>query len=148
MRTKASLIACLVWSAAMYGFPANDYTYRLTNSLWTAVVAARWSTKRRRCREVVLTFFVKGYIVDPMQNGAFQSLRQLRCMTEHGPESFTEFERVWHCFGNGEAMCDGPVAVTHSILRWVSWRWQAPDLYCMGGMATPGPAAWTGKKVA
>ena len=53
-----------------------------------------------------------------METAANQSLRQLSRMAEQGPEAFTELERVWHCDTNGEAMCDGPVVVTRSILRW------------------------------
>ena len=55
VQTKASLIECLVGLAAMYGFLAGGYTVRLINALWTAVVAALWSTKRRSgFREIVL----------------------------------------------------------------------------------------------
>ena len=76
-------------------------------------------TKRRsRCREIVLTLLARGHLVDPIQNAAHQSLRQLRHMSEQRPEAFAELERVWHCYANGGVMCDGPVAVTHSILRW------------------------------
>ena len=79
LQTKASLIACLVGPAAMYGFSAGGFTPRLVSSLRTTVVAALWGTKRRsRCREIVLTLFVKGHLVDPLQNAAYQSLRQLR----------------------------------------------------------------------
>ena len=24
-------------------------------------------------------------------------------------------------------MCDGPVAMTHNMLHWMGWHWQAPD---------------------
>ena len=146
-QTKASLIACLVGPAAMYGFPAGGYTLRLINSLRTAVVAALWSTKRRsRCREIVLTLFAKGHLVDPLQNAAYQSLRQLRRMAEQRPEAFVELERVWHCHANGGAMCDGPVAVTHNILRWMGWHWQAPGLFAREGQPhlglLDGPESW------
>ena len=40
LKTKASLIACLVGLAAIYGFPAGGYTFRLINALRTVVVAA------------------------------------------------------------------------------------------------------------
>ena len=55
LQTIASLIACLVGPAAMYGLPAGGFTLRLVSSLRTAVVAALWGTKRRsQCREIVL----------------------------------------------------------------------------------------------
>ena len=86
-QTKASLIACLVGPTAMYGFPAGGCTPMPINSLRTAVVAALWGTKRRsRCHEIVLTLFAKGHLVDPLQNAAYQSLRQLRRIAEQGPE--------------------------------------------------------------
>ena len=89
----------------------------LVSSLRTAVVAALWGTKRRsRCREIVLTLFVKGHLVDPSQNASYQCLRQLRRMAEQRPETFAELERVWRCYANGDEICDGPVATVHR--RW------------------------------
>ena len=80
------------------------------------MVAALWDTKRRsRCRETVLTLFVKGHLVDPSQTASYQSLRQLRRMAERRPGTFSELERVWCCHENGGEMCDGPVATVHSI---------------------------------
>ena len=49
---------------------------------------------------------------------------------------------------NGEAMRSGPVAVTHSILRWMGWHWQAPSFVCKRGTGLPGPAGWVRKLVA
>ena len=87
-------------------------------------------TKRRsRCREIVLTLFAKGHHVGHMRNKAYQSLRQLRRMAEQRPETFTELQRVWHCCANGEAICDKPLTMTHRILRWMGWHWQAPGLF-------------------
>ena len=75
LQAKASLIACLVGPIAMYGFPAGGFASKLVNSLRTAVVTALWGTKRRsRCREIVLTLFVKGHLVDPLQNASYQCL--------------------------------------------------------------------------
>ena len=102
----------------MYGFLAGGFSLRLVSSLRTAVVAALWGTKRRsRCREIVLTLFVKGHFVDPSQNASYQCLRQLRRMAEQRPETFAELERVWRCYANGDEMCDGPVATVHSVLH-------------------------------
>ena len=83
----------------MYGFPAGGYTLRLINSrsgrqCWQLCGARR---SRSRCREIVLTLFAEGRLVDPMQNAAYQSLRQLGRMAEQKPEAFAELERVWHC---------------------------------------------------
>ena len=50
-------------------------------------------------------------------------------MAEQRPEVFAELERVWHCYADGEAMCDGPVAVTHNVLRWMGWHLQARGLF-------------------
>ena len=93
------------------------------------VVAALWGTKRRsRCRELVLTLFAKGHLVDPLQNAAYQSLMQLRRMAEQRPDAFVELKRVWRRCANGGKMCDGPVATAHSILQGMGWHWQAPSL--------------------
>ena len=121
LQKKASLIACLVGPAAMCGFSAGGFSLRLVNSLRTAVVAALWGTKRRsRCREIMLTLFLKGHLVDPPQNASYQSLRHLTRMAEQRPGTFAEMERVWRCHANGGEMCDGPAATVHSILQgWV-----------------------------
>ena len=53
-------------------------------------------------------------------------------MAERRPEALAELERVWRCYANGGKMCDGPVVVTHNILRWMRGHWQAP-----GGLVAP-----------
>ena len=87
--------------------------------------------------KIVLTLFAKRHLVYPSQNAAYQSLRQLRRMAEQRPDAFAEVERVWHSYATGEAMCDGPVAVTHNILRWVGWHWQALGLFACEGLGLP-----------
>ena len=107
----------------MYGFSAGDCTPGLVSSLRTAVVAALWGTKRRsRCREIVLTLFVKGHLFDPLQNAACQSLRHLRRMAERRPEAFAEPEGVWSCCANGGEMSDGPVVTMQGILQVMGWH--------------------------
>ena len=102
----------------MYGFPAGGCTLRLTSSLGTAVA--------------------KGHFVDPILNAAYRSLRQLRRMAEQRQEAFAGLERVSHCYAKGEAMCDGPVAVTHRILRRMGWHWQAPSRFAWEGQPSLG----------
>ena len=63
-------------------------------------------------------------------------------MAEQRPEAFDELEGVWHCHANGEAMCDGPVAVTHSILRWMGWP---HGVFAREGQLSPW-ACWMGRK--
>ena len=118
MQTKASLIACLVGLGAMSGFPGGGCTLRLTTSLGTAVA--------------------KGHFVDPTLNAANRSLRQLRRMVEQRQEAFSELERVQHCYAKGEAVCDGPVAVIHRILRRMGWHWQAPSRFAWEGRPSLG----------
>ena len=124
LQTEASLMASLVGTAAVYGFSAGDFTPRRVSSLQTTVVAALWGTKRRsRCREIVLTLFVKGHFVDPLQNAACQRLRQLRRMAEQRPEAFAELERVWRCCANGGE-------------RGVMDQWLQHTAYCKGWVGT------------
>ena len=49
------------------------------------------------------------------------------------PEAFAELDRAWHCYANGDVMCDGPVAVLHHILRWMGWHWRAPANFAREG---------------
>ena len=116
--TKATLIACLVGPAAIVWFPCGRF-----------FPAALWGAKRRsRCREIVLSLFVKGHLVDPSQNASYQCLRQLRRMAEQRLETSAELERVWRCYANGDEICDGPVATVHSALHGLGCHWQAPTL--------------------
>ena len=109
----------------------EGFSLRLVSS---AVVAALWGTKRRsRCREIVLTLFVKGHLVDPSQNASYQCLRQLRRMAEQRPKTFAELERVWRCYPNGDDVCDGPAVTAHSVLQGMGWHWQAPTLFTREG---------------
>ena len=131
----------------MYGFTAGGFASKLVSSLRTAVVAALWGTKRRsRCREIVLTLFVKGHLVDPLQNASYQCLRQLRRMAEQRPETFAELERVWRCYANGDEASDGPVATVHSVLQAMGWHWQTPNLFAREGRLhlslLDGPESW------
>ena len=147
LQAKANLIACLVGPIAMYGFLAGGFASKLVNSLRTAVVTALWGTKRRsRCREIVLTLFVKGHLVDPVQNASYQCLRQLRRMAEQRPEAFAELERVWQSYANGGEACDGPVATVYSVLQAMGWHWQAPTLFAREGRPhlslLDGPESW------
>ena len=114
LQTEASLIACLVGPAAMYGFSAGwlhsqPDQYDMNGSGCSSV-----GTKRRsRCREIA---------------------------AEQRPEAFAELDRVSHCHANGGSMCGGPVTVTHNILCWMGWHWQAPGLFAKCGTITPGTA--------
>ena len=133
-RWAPSLTACVVGPAAMYGFLAGGSSLGLVSSLRTEVVVALWGTKRRsRCREMELTLFVKGHLVDPSQNASYQCLRQLRRTAEQRPETFAELERVWRCHANGDEICDRPAATVHSVLHGMGWHWKAPTLFTREG---------------
>ena len=86
----------------------------------------------------MLTLFVKGHLVDPLQNAAYQSLKQLRRMAE--------LERDWSCYANGGEMSDGPVATMHSILQRMGWHWHTPTLFMREGPSQmgllEGPESW------
>ena len=60
LQTTASLIACLVGSAAMYGFRAGGYTLRLQ---WLQLYGAR--NAEADAGNFLLTLFAKRHFVDP-----------------------------------------------------------------------------------
>ena len=113
----------------MYGFSAGGFTPRVVSSLRITVVAALWGTKRRsRCREIVLTLFVKGHLVDPLQNAACQCLRLLRRIDEQRPEAFAELG----------------VAV-RLVQKCVMGRWLLASTHALheGRAPSPGIAGWS-----
>ena len=118
LQTKISLTACFVRSDAMYGLSCR----------WLRSQAGKLTADSGGRSSVV----PKGHFVDPMQKAAYQSQRQLRRMAEQRPEAFVELQCVWHCHANGEAMCGGPVAVTHSVLLRMGCHWQAPGFFLCG----------------
>ena len=108
-------------ASSLYGFSAGGFTPRLVSSLRTMVVAALWSTKRRsRCREIVLTLFVKGHLVDTLQNAAYQSPKGWVGTGKHPRWTFTREGRP-HL-----GLLDGPESLwLHEIrqgLRLAEWR--------------------------
>ena len=125
-----SQLDCVFGWASSHVWLLCRWLYFIANS------GGRGGTKRRRrCREIVLTLFVKGHLVDSLQNAAHPSLRQLRRMAERRPEAFAEKKSV------------GPVATMHSILRkgW-GWHWQTPTLFVREGRShlgwLEGPESW------
>ena len=77
--TRAQLIASLVNSSALYGMCVASVPNCLLDNLRTAIMSAVWgSTRKLRCKEVVLTLFVPGHRVDPKQAVQYQALVTLK----------------------------------------------------------------------
>ena len=147
LHTKATLLASLVGPAAMYGFSAGGFQASLINSLRVAVTNALWGHKRRgRCREIVMTLFAKGHLVDPMQVAGYQCLRQLRRLAQTRPEMLCELNAVWRAYADGHRSQGGPVAVIHKTLQWMGWEWQSPTSFARPDRPalclTQGPDSW------
>ena len=61
----------------MYGFLAGSFYPQAGK--FKANSGGR-STVGHEVLEIVLTLFVKGHLVDPLQDAAYQSLRQFKCI--------------------------------------------------------------------
>ena len=83
----------------------------LLAKLRTAVLTAVWgATRANRCKEIVLTLFVRGHAVDPVQAETYLSLRHLRRRLRARPDLRPHFESAWQLLADGHTPVGcGPV---------------------------------------
>ena len=79
LHARARLLASLVLPSSLYGCSVSSIAHTQLNSLTSAVMRAVWGTTRKlRSKDVVLTLFVAGHLVDPRQAIVYQCLCTLR----------------------------------------------------------------------
>jgi len=147
LHAKANLIACMVGPVSLYAFAAGGFPRTLVNSLQVAVTSALWGHKRRgRCKEIVLTLFAKGHLVDPVQIACYQCLLQMRRLLQNEPAIFEQVIQLWQLYRAGHAKRLGPVSVLFERLHWMGWEWTQPALFARAGRPdlplARGPDSW------
>ena len=147
LHARANLIACMVGPVALYAFAAGGFPRSLVNSLQVAVTSALWGHKRRaRCKEIVLTLFAKGHLVDPVQIAGYQCLLQMRRLMQNDPASFEQVVQLWQLYNAGQAKRLGPVAVLCEQLQTMGWLWKEPAVFERPGRPdihlAQGPDSW------
>ena len=116
MQIRVRLISSLVLPASLYGSWAGCIVSRLLESLTCAVMRAIWGTTRKlRSRDIVLTLFVPGHLVDPRQACVYQCLCALRQHLRKSPELKLVMSRCWEaCVLHGQS-APGPLARSTSM---------------------------------
>eukprot|EP00973_Karenia_brevis_P059012 8216523-Karenia_brevis.AAC.1 len=75
MTARARLVANLVCPISLYSISAASAPELLFENLSSTIMNAVWgSTWKLRCKEVVMTFLVRGHRVDPLQAAGYQCL--------------------------------------------------------------------------
>ena len=117
MAIRARLLSALVMPATLYGSCVGGLSANSVNSLTTAVMRAVWGTTRKlRCRDIVLTLFVQGHLVDPRQAYTYQCLCTLRRNLQKYPELVHVMQRCWHsCVVEGLS-APGPLGIVSGLV--------------------------------
>ena len=124
MPARARLLSALVLPASLYGACISDVTTAQLHSLTSAIMRALWGTSRKlRCRDIVLTLFVPGHLTDPRQACIYQSLCMLRRFLQKDPQLFELCRKVWQGYLDGR-QAPGPVGIVHAHVRRLGWSWK------------------------
>ena len=147
MPIRARLLSSLVVPAALYGACVGDIVLTQLNSLTSAVMRALWGTQRKlRCRDIVLTLFAAGHLVDPRQVCIYQSLCALRCHLQKKPELAYVVRNCWQACVKDGISAPGPVGTVHKHVLKIGWTWSEFETFGrIGRRSLPllaGPDAW------
>jgi ribonuclease HI len=147
MHVRAKLLASLVIPSALYGVSVGGLTLGLLNSLTSAVMRAVWGTKRKlRSKEIVLSLFVPGHLVDPTQSMVYQCLCTLRKFACKRPDLIHVLRNCWQaCVVEGDS-APGPVGLIHRAVLSIGWSWDCFDSFERPGRSPlplcEGPDTW------
>jgi hypothetical protein len=147
MHVRARLVSSLLLPAALYGSPVGCIAMSSLNSLTSSIMRAIWGTTRKlRCRDIVLTLFVQGHLVDPRQAIVYQALGALRRNLKKHPELDELLRNCWHACTCEGVDAPGPIGIVRKHLQRLGWRWHDPDdIEMHGGFRLPlllGPDSW------
>jgi len=124
MPVRAKLISSLVVPASLYAACVGDVVGSLLNSLTSAVMRAVWgSTRKLRCRDIVLTLFVPGHLVDPRQACIYQAFCILRRQLQKHPELVEIMRRCWHAHVVDGREAPGPIGSIYKHVKSLNWSW-------------------------
>ena len=137
MHVRAQLIASLVCPVSLYGITAANVPMSLMKHLGTAVMDAVWgSTRKLRCREVVMTLFVPGHRVDPEMASMYQCLCALRKFMSCRPHVNQIVHEIWAFYQHeisNHAHAHGPIQLVHKTLTCMGWSWSQPHCFTRPG---------------
>ena len=147
MQCRARLLASLVLPSSMYGFCVGGLTCHQINSLTSAVMRALWGTRRAlRSKDVVLSLFVPGHLVDPRQASVYQCLCMLRRFVQKRPDLKAMFLRCWQAYAHECRSAPGPIGLIAKMVAQLGWSWVEFDKFSRPGRSelpvAGGPDSW------
>ena len=147
MHVRAQLLASMVCPLSLYSICAAPVPQLLLENLSSACMAAVWgSTRKLRCKEVVMTLLVQGHRVDPLMAASYQCLVTLRRQLRKKPDLMPAVQRTWRLYEAGTAHAPGPVGFLQKVLTELDWNWNAPDSFSRPGQPplpiTGGTEGW------
>ena len=115
------MLAAQPCAAAFYGTEVTQLTPAQQTQLVNAAMAVLWGPSRtRRCREIVLTLFAPGHLVDPQQALTYRRLVAFHRMVSLRPDLRDLLLRVRARQGPAAL---GPVGLVLDALRTLQWSW-------------------------
>jgi len=147
MHCRARLLASLVMPSTMYGFCVGGLTHHQIQSLTSAVMRAIWGSKRAlRSKDVVLSLFVPGHLVDPRQVSVYQCLCTLRRFVHKCPDLHAMLLRCWEAYSQNCIKAPGPIGLVAKMITQLGWAWPEFQSFSRPGRSVlplaAGPDSW------
>jgi hypothetical protein len=121
LTARSRMLAAQPCAAAFYGTEVTQLTDAQQRQIANAVMQVLWGSSRlRRCREVVLTLFAPGHLVDPQQALPYRRLVAFQRMVALRPDLRELLARVRA--QQGPALL-GPVGLILESLDHLQWTW-------------------------
>eukprot|EP00973_Karenia_brevis_P085922 11916917-Karenia_brevis.AAC.1 len=98
----------------------------LGRSLQSAIVRASWGTSRKfRCKEILLSLLAPGHRIDPQQVQAYSCLAQWQVMLQRRQELLDVFVSMWPYICSRKRL-GGPIGKVRKSLEALGWSWNSP----------------------
>ena len=124
LTARSRMLAAQPCAAAFYGTEVTQLTAGQQTKLAGAVLHVLWgSSRQRRCREIVLTLFAPGHLVDPQQALLYRRLVAFQRMVTLRPDVRGLLLRVRAHQGPAPL---GPVGLILEALVHLQWTWGSP----------------------
>ena len=121
LTARSRMLAAQPCAAAFYGTEVTQLTAAQQTLLGSAAMEVVWGSSRlRRCREIVLTLFAPGHLVDPQQALPYRRLVAFQRMFALRPDLRELLLRVRAQQGPAPL---GPVGLILEALNQLQWTW-------------------------
>eukprot|EP00662_Eupelagonemidae_sp_cell21_P057647 gene57647-biopygen47542 len=129
--TIANILAAAPMSAVLYGCEVTALPsvpiHNIRRAIGECLIP---SFQRRRCIEVLLTVFVKGHLLDPLQAVPYRIFTQLRRQMSRSPELQPIIQDIWKARRDRpDSTVDGPGRRLLDAAKAAGWKWSGPTSF-------------------